>query len=195
MRGLNTLADDEIKQRRVQEQVSKEQGKKEGVAGLERIRKLYEYQVYESNISPADFFKGQQKDPVAFSVGLNHMQIFERIYENKQKIFGPCYEEQSLKTTLEEYLANNPPPEGLDCLAVIRKAKHGALLKAVCKIFLVRDPRDNKRYAVRFQGPTSAGKTKFIKLIQEIFVCQKADFVRGHLVVQAKAGAKKKFRT
>jgi len=132
---------------------------------------------------------------VALSVGLNHLQIFERIYENKQKVFGPCFEERTLKATLEEYVENHPPPAGVDCFEVIRNAKHYALLKAVCKIFLVRAQEDNKRFVVWFQGPTSAGKTKFINRIQEIFFCQKADFVRGHLVVQPKTGAKKKFRT
>ena len=89
----------------------------------------------------------------------------------------------------------NPAPQGINCLQVVRDASHFELLEAVYKTFIKREGSDNKRYAVWFHGPTSAGKSKFIERLMEIFVCQKSDFVRGHLISRAKQEHKRKFKT
>ena len=64
--------------------------------------------------------------------------------------------------SLEDFLLVNPVDEGTDCLEIIKKASHLELVEAVYKTFIKRDGSDNKRYAVWFHGPTSAGKSKFI---------------------------------
>jgi len=97
--------------------------------------------------------------------------------------------------TLEDYIRRHEVDLSKDHLKTVRQAGHGQLVAAVVKIFFSRRAVDNKRYAVWLVGPTSAGKSKFIARLQEILVCQKADFTKGHVVVQDKQHAKARVRT
>jgi len=77
---------------------------------------------------------------------------------------------------LDHYISMHSIDLDKDYLKIIRDAGHESLVRAVVRILFMRKPEDNKRFAIWLNGPTSAGKSKFIRRLQEILVCQKADF-------------------
>jgi len=72
----------------------------------------------------------------------------------------------------------------VDCLAVFEECGLRPVLEGIVETFFLR--LDDKINACWLQGPTSCGKSTLCNVFREVFLCQKGDFVKGHLVVQDK---------
>jgi hypothetical protein len=96
--------------------------------------------------------------------------------------------------SVEKYLQENPSDlNGPDSVKLISEHSHLPLLEAVVKTYFIREI--NKKHVVWLKGPKNCGKSAFIKLLSEIFVTQRSDFVKDNFTREPKSNKDQGKRT
>ena len=82
VQGINFMGENEVKSRRLLEESAKAE-KKDNLKGFTRLENEYMLEVDVNNCDPWEFFRKKRADPVANQIGLKHLGLFERIFQNK----------------------------------------------------------------------------------------------------------------